>query len=123
VGVRNIAVIGAGIAGLLAAHGLRRAGYEVTLFSDRTPEQWLAGRPTGTAARFSQALAYERELELDHWAAEAPEFVGAHLIYSPRPGLRLATLTGRQSTAHPRRPARKAWSGDRRAPAEPPLDA
>jgi hypothetical protein len=97
VSVRNIAVIGAGIAGLLAAHGLRRAGYEVTLFSDRTPEQWLAGRPTGTAARFSQALAYERELELDHWAAEAPEFVGAHLIYSPRPGLRLATLTGRQS--------------------------
>jgi hypothetical protein len=95
--VRNIAVIGAGIAGLLAAHGLRRAGHEVTLFSDRTPEQWLAGRPTGTAARFPQALAYERELELDHWAAEAPQFVGAHLIYSPRPGLRLATLTGRQS--------------------------
>jgi hypothetical protein len=94
--MRNIAIIGAGVAGLLTAHGLRRAGYDVTLFSDRTAEQWLAGRPTGTAARFAPALAYERELELDHWDAEAPKFIGAHLIYSPRPGLQLATLTGRQ---------------------------
>lgn len=95
--MRSVAIIGAGIAGLLAAHGLRRAGYEVTLFSDRTPEQWLAARPTGTAARFAPALAYERELELDHWADEAPPFIGAHLVYSPRPGLRLAKLIGRQS--------------------------
>jgi hypothetical protein len=94
--VRSVAVIGAGIAGLLTAHGLRRAGYEVTLFSDRTAEQWLAARPTGTAARFAPALAYERELELDHWDAQAPKVVGAHLTYCPRPGLRLATLTGRQ---------------------------
>lgn len=93
--MRSIAIIGAGIAGLLTAHGLRRAGHEVTLFSDRTAEQWLAGRPTGTAARFPTALAYEHDLELDHWAAQAPKFAGARLVYSPRPGLQLATLTGR----------------------------
>jgi hypothetical protein len=96
--VRSVAVIGAGIAGLLAAHGLRRAGYEVTLFSDRTAEQWLAARPTGTAARFGSALAYERELELDHWAKQAPAFIGARLVYSPRPGLQLASLIGRQTS-------------------------
>jgi hypothetical protein len=92
--VRSVAVIGAGIAGLLAAHGLRRAGYEVTLFSDRTAEQWLAGRPTGTAARFASALAYEHELGLDYWAKQAPDMIGARLVYSPRPGLQLASLIG-----------------------------
>jgi hypothetical protein len=94
--MRSIAIIGAGVAGLVVAHGLRRAGYEVTLFSDRTAEQWLAARPTGTAVRFAPALAYEHELELDHWFEQAPKIVGAHLVYSPRPGLQLATLTGRQ---------------------------
>lgn len=96
--MRRVAVVGAGIAGLLTAHGLRRAGYEVTLFSDRTAEQWLASRPTGTAARFAPALAYERELGLDHWEAEAPKTVGARLLACPRPGNVLATLTGRQTS-------------------------
>jgi hypothetical protein len=95
--MRDVAIIGAGIAGLLTAHGLRRAGYGVTLYSDRSAEQWLAGRPTGTAARFAPALAYERELELDHWQAQAPKFVGATLVYCPRPGNQLATMVGRQS--------------------------
>jgi len=96
--MRRIAVVGAGIAGLVAAHGLVRAGYEVTVFSDRTAEQWLAARPTGTAARFAPALAYERELELDHWERDAPKIVGAHLLVCPRPGNQLATMIGRQSS-------------------------
>lgn len=95
--MRSIAVIGSGIAGLLTAHGLRRAGHEVTLFSDRTPEQWLReSRPTGTAARFEAALAYERELGLNHWEAKAQKFYGAHLTYCPVPRNRLATMTGWQ---------------------------
>lgn len=94
--MRTIAVIGAGIAGLLTAHGLVRAGYAVTLYTDRTAAQWLQGRPTGTAARFAPALAYERALGLDEWQAAAPQIDGAHLVYCPRPGNRLATLTGRQ---------------------------
>ncbi|MFT3767870.1 MAG: NAD(P)-binding protein [Minicystis sp.] len=94
--MRRIAIIGSGIAGLLTAHGLRRAGYEVTLFSNRTPEQWLrASRPTGTAGRFDPAVAYERELGLAHWEAEAKKVEGVHLTFSPEPGNRLLTLAGR----------------------------
>ncbi|HKP61529.1 MAG TPA: styrene monooxygenase/indole monooxygenase family protein [Polyangiales bacterium] len=81
--MRSFAVIGSGQAGLLAAHGLLRAGFEVTLYSDRTPEDWLErARPTGTAVRFARSLAYERELGLDHGHARAPRMHGLKLSIS-----------------------------------------
>ncbi|NUP08173.1 MAG: NAD(P)-binding protein [Polyangiaceae bacterium] len=94
--MRKIAVVGAGIAGLLTAHGLRRAGFDVSLYSDRTAETWLSrSRPTGSACRFEAALAYERELGLDGWHSDAPGIVGATMGYCPTPGVRLASLMGR----------------------------
>jgi hypothetical protein len=81
--VGKFAVIGSGQAGLLAAHGLLRAGFEVTLYSDRSPEDWLErARPTGTAVRFARSLAYERELGLDHAHASAPRMDGLKLSIS-----------------------------------------
>jgi glycine/D-amino acid oxidase-like deaminating enzyme len=96
--MRRIGIIGSGQAGLLTAHGLLQAGYEVTLYSDRTAEQWLhQSRPTGTAARMRDALAFERELGLNYWEAEAPAFRGVHLTFCQEVRNPLLTLKGRAS--------------------------
>ena len=94
-GGRRIAIIGSGQAGLVAAHGLVRAGHEVTCTRIVRRIAWLNdSRPTGTAARFWPALAYERELGLAHWEADAPTIRGIHLTFSPKVGNRLLTMAG-----------------------------
>ena len=97
--VKRFAVVGSGQTGLVAAHGLRRAGHEVTLYSDRSAAQWLHGsRPTGAAARFELALDYERELGLGHWEEAAPKGRGVHLTFCPERGNRLVTMTSHATT-------------------------
>lgn len=96
--MKKIAIIGSGVVGLLAAHGLLKAGYTVTVYSDRTAEQWLTeSRPTGTAARFDMALSYERELGLNYWEDVAPKGEGINLIFCPEVKNQLLTLNGRFS--------------------------
>lgn len=97
--MRKIAIVGSGIIGLIAAHALRRRGYAVTLYSDRTAAQWLhESRPTGTAARFEMALAFERELGLNHWDDAAPKGEGVFLTFCPTLHKPLIELRGRQRT-------------------------
>ena len=91
----KIAVVGAGQAGCLAAHALHRRGFEVTLYTDKTPDDFLTkARPTGTAGRFDMALVFERQLELERWWDLAPHGEGVHLTFCPTIGNQLVTLLG-----------------------------
>jgi hypothetical protein len=93
--MRHIAIIGSGIAGLLTAHGLLKAGYQVSLYSDRTPEDWLHySRPTGTAGRFHGSLDYDRELGLNFWEREALTIDGVYLVFCLQGNTPFITLSG-----------------------------
>jgi len=94
--MRTIAIVGSGISGLAAGHGLLRAGHRVDLYSDRSADEWLnASRPTGTAARFDLALSYERELGLNFWDDAAPKGEGVFLTFCPTLHNPLIQLAGR----------------------------
>ena len=98
---KKIAIIGSGQTGMLAAHALLQKGHEVTVYSDKTAEDWLhRSTPTGTAARFGLALDYERELGLNHWEDQAPKSEGVHLTFSPTDNNTLVTLAGRLSGSY-----------------------
>ncbi len=93
---RSVAIIGSGQVGLLTAHELVQLGYKVTVYSNRSAEDWLHRcSPTGSAVRFGDALEWERRLGLDYFERDAPDIQGAHVTFCPRAGNRLATLAGR----------------------------
>ena len=46
-----------------------RRGFRVTLYSDKTPDQWLnQSAPTGTACLYAEVIDIERELGMDFWS-------------------------------------------------------
>src|SRR5579872_2891112 len=75
----RILIVGAGQAGLQLALGLRQAGFEVTVVSNRTPQDILSGRVMSSQCMFDGALAHERELAINHWDRECPPVEGISL--------------------------------------------
>lgn len=65
--MRHITIVGAGQAGLQLGLGLLQQGYEVTMVSDRTPDQIRHGWATGAATLFGQALRLEASLGQNDW--------------------------------------------------------
>ena len=65
--MRKITIVGAGQSGLMVAVGLVRKGYDVTVVSDRTPEEIRNGRVTSSQGMQATPIAYEREMGLRLW--------------------------------------------------------
>jgi hypothetical protein len=74
--MRKITIVGAGQSGLQLGFSLLAKGYEVTILSDRSPEQIRTGSVMSTQCMFDSALEVERELGLNLWDAESPAVEG-----------------------------------------------
>jgi hypothetical protein len=91
----KISVIGSGPAGCIFSYALLRKGFEVTLYSDRTPDQWLNhSPPTGTAYLYGNVIDIERELGMDHWSHEMFGGHGVLLDFCPKVGMKSLEATG-----------------------------
>ena len=65
-------IVGAGQSGLQLGLGLLDDGHDVTVVSNRTPEDLRNGRLTSGQCMFGAALATERALGIDLWEHECP---------------------------------------------------
>ena len=74
--MRRIAIVGGGQSGLQLALGLQQNNYEVTVISNRTPEQIFQGRVTSSQFMFNDSLQNERDLKINFWEKECPNTDG-----------------------------------------------
>src|SRR5579859_4588110 len=72
-------IVGAGQAGLQLALGLRQSGHDVTVVSNRTPQDIHDGQVSSSQCMFGAALAHERELGINHWDGVCPPVEGISL--------------------------------------------
>ena len=70
--MKNIGIVGSGIAGLQLGLFLQQHGVNATIYSDRSPEQIRAGRLSNFVVRFDHTRQRERALGIDHW--DFPDF-------------------------------------------------
>ena len=74
--MRRIAIVGGGQAGLPLAIALLDKGYEVTVVTNRTPDDIRRGKVMSSQCMFDPALQIERDLGLDQWADACPPVEG-----------------------------------------------
>jgi len=74
--MKRIGIIGAGQSGLQLGLGLLDAGYEVTVFSDRSAHEVHNGKVMSSQCMFDSALQMERDLGLNYWERECPKVEG-----------------------------------------------
>src|SRR5437588_7309516 len=74
--MKRIAIIGAGQSGLQLGLGLLGAGYQVTVYSDRSAKEIQNGRVMSSQCMFDSALETERDLGLNYWEQQCPKVEG-----------------------------------------------
>jgi 2-polyprenyl-6-methoxyphenol hydroxylase-like FAD-dependent oxidoreductase len=72
-------IVGAGQAGLQLALGLAEDGHDVTVVSNRTPDEIHDGRVMSSQCMFGAALQTERDLGINFWEDACPPIDGISL--------------------------------------------
>ncbi|GAA2045651.1 alanine-phosphoribitol ligase [Yaniella flava] len=68
--MKNIGIVGAGVAGLHLGLQLRQHGIPATIYTNRTPEQVRDGRVMNSVAHMHVTVALEEDLGINHWTEE-----------------------------------------------------
>lgn len=101
---KSIAIMGAGIVGASAALALRRAGFDVILYSERTREELRDAVPaTGTAILFGNSREHDARIEADRYGADAA--FASSAAWTTRSSMRSPA----NATSGSSRPARAVW--------------
>ncbi|PHM45040.1 alanine-phosphoribitol ligase [Xenorhabdus mauleonii] len=95
--MRRIAIVGGGQAGLPLALGLLDKGYQVTVVTNRTPDDVRNGRVMSSQCMFDTSLQFERDLGLNQWEEECPpvEGIGFTVPHPEIPGDKLIEWSAR----------------------------
>jgi 2-polyprenyl-6-methoxyphenol hydroxylase-like FAD-dependent oxidoreductase len=73
--MKDIGIIGGGVAGLQLALSLQKEGIPATLYAERTPEQQLACRLSNMVARNSRTRGREQRIGVNHWDRPSHDMV------------------------------------------------
>jgi hypothetical protein len=94
---RKNAIVGAGQSGLQTGIGLLKAGYDVSILSNRTGEQIKAGKVMSSQCMFDMALQNERDLGVNYWDKDCPpvEGIGLRVPDPAKPGSNLIEWAAR----------------------------
>lgn len=65
--MKNIGIVGAGVAGLHLGLQLRQHDVPVTIYTNRTPEEVRDGRVMNSVAHMHVTVALEEDLGINHW--------------------------------------------------------
>jgi hypothetical protein len=65
--MKNIGIVGSGIAGLQLGLFLQKHGVDAIIYSDRSPDQIRASRLSNFVVRFDHTCERERALGVNHW--------------------------------------------------------
>src|SRR5215471_9560969 len=105
--MKDIGIIGGGVAGLQLALSLQKEGIPATLYAERTPEQQLACRLSNMVARNSRTRERERWLGVNHWDVRSHDMV--RLGMNVR-GTRSLSFSGRMKAPAQAVDMRRYWA-------------
>jgi len=83
--MKNIGIVGSGIAGLHLGLFLQKHGQDATIYSDKSADQIRAGRLINLVVRFHPTLERERTLGVNHWDFPDYGVSGVHMYIGCQP--------------------------------------